>query len=86
MKRRALDELLKWKTRAGRKPLVLRGARQVGKSHLARALAGAAFEGILELNFERDASLAGLFSGASVKETVRLMEARYGVAVVEGKT
>ncbi len=86
MKRKALDELLKWKTRSGRKPLVLRGARQVGKSHLARALAAEAFEGILELNFERDASLAGLFSGASVKETVRLLEARYGVPVVEGKT
>jgi predicted AAA+ superfamily ATPase len=86
MKRRALDELLKWRNRAGRKPLVLRGARQVGKSHLARALAAEAFEGILELNFERDASLAGLFSGASVKETVRLLEARYGMAVVEGRT
>ena len=34
------------------------------------ALAAEAFEGILELNFERDASLAGLFPGASVKETV----------------
>jgi hypothetical protein len=33
-------------------------------------LAAEAFEGILELNFERDASLAGLFPGASVKETV----------------
>jgi len=86
MKRRALDELLKWRNRAGRKPLVLRGARQVGKSHLARALAAEAFEGILELNFERDASLAGLFSGASVKETVRLLEARYGMTVVEGRT
>lgn len=86
MKRRALDELLKWRNRPGRKPLVLRGARQVGKSHLARALAAEAFDGILELNFERDASLAGLFSGASVKEIVRLLEARYGMPVVEGQT
>ena len=86
MKRKALAELLKWRNRAGRKPLVLRGARQVGKSYLARALAEEAFEGILELNFERDASLAGLFSGASVRETVRLLEARYGMPVVEGKT
>jgi DNA replication protein DnaC len=39
MKRKALAELLKWRNRAGRKPLVLRGARQVGKSYLARALA-----------------------------------------------
>ncbi len=64
MKRRAFEELSIWRNRAGRKPLVLIGARQVGKSHLARALAAEAFEGILELNFERDASLAGLFSGA----------------------
>ena len=86
MKRRALAELLEWRNRAGRKPLVLRGARQVGKSYLARALAAEAFEGILELNFERDSSLAGLFSGASVRETVRLLEARYGQPVEEGRT
>jgi hypothetical protein len=40
IKRRALDELLNWRTRAGRKPLVLSGARQVGKSRLARVGGG----------------------------------------------
>jgi predicted AAA+ superfamily ATPase len=58
----------------------------VGKSYLARALAAEAFEGILELNFERDATLAGLFSGTSVSEIVRLLEARYSQPVEEGKT
>ena len=67
-------------------PLIVHSICRTPCSIAASALADAAFEGILELNFERDVSLAGLFSGASVKETVRLLEARYGMAVVEGKT
>ena len=38
MHRFALDYLQQWMRRASRKPLVVRGARQVGKSHLVRRL------------------------------------------------
>ena len=39
MKRIALQELIEWKNRTGRKPLVLNGARQVGKTWLLREFA-----------------------------------------------
>jgi len=86
MTRRALTDLLEWKDRPGRKPLVLRGARQVGKSYLARAFGSTAFENLVELNFERDPTLASLFSGPSVREIVRLLEARIGQPIGEGRT
>ena len=44
MYRFALEELKNWISRPDHKPLVLRGARQVGKSYLAHMLADEAFD------------------------------------------
>ncbi len=62
MHRIALDYLRTWTTRAGRKPLILRGARQVGKSHLVRMLAEDAFEDMLEINLEVEPDAGSLFA------------------------
>ncbi len=52
--KRIIDHfLVEWKTRVNRKPLLLRGARQVGKTHAARAL-GATFPVFVEFNLEDD--------------------------------
>jgi len=48
-----VDLLLSWLNKKGRKPLIVRGARQVGKSHLVRQLAHLSGRACLELNFER---------------------------------
>ncbi len=48
-----VDLLLSWLTKKGRKPLIVRGARQVGKSNLVRHLAKLSGRSCLELNFER---------------------------------
>ena len=47
------DLLLNWLNKAGRKPLILRGARQVGKSSLVRQVAKLSQRSCFELNFER---------------------------------
>ena len=39
MKRAAIDNLYKWKDKTGRKPLIIRGARQVGKTWIMKAFA-----------------------------------------------
>ena len=62
MKRLLTETLLSWLHGTGRKPLVLRGARQVGKTWLARGLARSAGLDLVEVNFERDPHLAPLFS------------------------
>ena len=51
---RSIDQyLLDWKEEEGHKPLLLRGARQVGKSSAIRQLART-FKHFVEVNFERD--------------------------------
>jgi len=60
--RRHIDDvLLKWKDEPRRKPLLIRGARQVGKSSAVRQL-GKTFKYFVEVNLERQPSLAALFT------------------------
>lgn len=60
MKRDLMFHLKAWQTDGDRKPLLLRGARQVGKSYLAREL-GREFPGFVEINFELEPGLKLLF-------------------------
>ena len=62
MKRHLFEKLLDWKTSSARKPLILMGARQVGKTTLLRAFGEAAYEHVVYLNFEFDPHLADLFA------------------------
>lgn len=62
-KEREIDkELQNWAKRSKRKPLLLRGARQVGKSTAVRHL-GEQFESFVEINFDRQKSVHALFDG-----------------------
>ena len=63
MKRTIDDHLLRWKLDHHRKPLLIRGARQVGKTYSVRQLGGT-FTHFVEVNFEKERQLAGLFSGS----------------------
>ena len=61
MRRNIFDHLLQWKADAGRKVLLLRGARQVGKTFVVREL-GATFPAFIEVNFEKDVDVARFFN------------------------
>ena len=61
MKRYAIKELYEWKNKANRKPLILQGARQVGKTWLMKEFAQEAFEKSIYINFENDKRLSHLF-------------------------
>jgi uncharacterized protein len=61
-KRKIDSELLNWKNESFRKPLLLRGARQVGKSSAVRELSKK-FEYFLEINFEEQKKVHRLFEG-----------------------
>ncbi|WP_299983273.1 AAA family ATPase [Desulfobacula sp.] len=62
--------------RARRKPLVIRGARQVGKSYLVSMFAEQNFSNFIEINFEKDQEVISLFSGTPEK-IIKLLELRY---------
>lgn len=86
MYRRALDYLIEWKDRKSRKPIIVRGARQVGKTWLARELATTCFDDLIEINFEYEIEAASLFESRNPKEILSLLEIRYGKKIVPGKT
>jgi len=65
----ASKELDRWLKSHNRKPLVLRGARQVGKTWLVRDLAKRQHLELIELNLERFPSLADLFSEKILKKS-----------------
>lgn len=64
MKRAVREDFQTWLNDARRKPLILRGARQVGKTWLVRELARERNLALLEVNFERDPTQAKAFDTA----------------------
>lgn len=61
MERTAISELYEWKKRPDRKPLIVRGARQVGKTWLILDFAGKAYNKYVYVNFEEDDVLNHVF-------------------------
>lgn len=61
LKRLLLDSLIAWKQQSERKPILLDGARQTGKSFLLEQLFGAHFEQVIRLDFLEQPALASLF-------------------------
>ena len=84
---RLIDNYLKeWALRRARKPLLLRGARQVGKSTAVRQL-GKQFENFVEINLEKQPSFIQFFQGdLDVKRIVPQLSAMVGKPIVAGQT
>ncbi len=64
MKRILYKELLLWKNNSKRKPLLLQGARQVGKTYLVNQFGKAEYENYIYLNFEQNKEIKKLFEGS----------------------
>ena len=61
MKRKMMDRLLKWKEEKPRKPLLLKGVRQVGKTHLLKEFGSRYFPKFHYFNFEKQKDLDKIF-------------------------
>ena len=62
MKRNIYNDLLKWKNNSNRKPLILEGARQVGKTWIVKEFGRNEFQQVAYLNFESSERLRSLFN------------------------
>lgn len=84
---RSIDQqLLEWKQSSVHKPLLLRGARQVGKSSAIRHL-GETFKHYIEVNFEKRSELKELFEKTSdVHQLAARLGMLYNVPIEAGKT
>ena len=86
MKRDLTKTLSDWAKSKKRKPLILRGARQVGKTWLAREISKE-FDFYLEVNFERNPELNVFFKGNfDVLEINRNLSNYFGKKIIPGKT
>lgn len=63
MYRFAIEELKKWKARKNRKPLIIRGARQVGKTWLMKEFGASSYEQTVYINFDSNTQMQRLFDG-----------------------
>lgn len=86
MYRTALTDLEKWKNQKNRKPLVLRGARQVGKTWLVREFAKSHFDHLVEINFDQTPEKAKLFVKGNVDRCLQLLETDYDCTIDPDRT
>ena len=81
MRRYISDNLQNWLNRSDRKPVVLRGARQVGKTWLVRDFAKSLNLKLIELNFEREPELAEIFEEKSPDKVLISLERIKGTRI-----
>jgi uncharacterized protein len=87
MKRFFIEKLKKWADSPNRKPLVLSGARQVGKTWLLQELGRTHYAKTAYVNFERHPELASLFDGAfDFRRILTGLQAASGVRITPGDT
>jgi predicted AAA+ superfamily ATPase len=86
MKRLAEKYLIDWKDRVGRMPLIVRGARQVGKTHLVEAFGKSCFPAVLTVNLEQKEDLHALFNRMEAKRITQELSLYFNQPVVPGRT
>jgi hypothetical protein len=72
MKRFITDKLIDWKNSKDRKPLILKGARQVGKTYILKEFGEKNYDNVAYFNFDHDDGLAELF--LNTKDPKRIIE------------
>ncbi len=84
--RKIIKYLLEWKKRSNRKPMVLRGARQVGKTSAVLIFAEKYFKNIIHLNLEKAEYLRLVKSDLSLNEFLILLKAEFNQVIIPGET
>lgn len=79
MKRKVMDNLINWKNREDRKPLILRGERQVGKTYILKSFGETYYKNVAYFNFDHNGDLKSVFD--NTKDPNRLLEQ---LAIING--
>lgn len=87
MRRAAMRKLMEWKAHPGRKPLLVRGARQVGKTWLMKAFGSEAFERTAYINFDNNVAMRAVLEGDyDLRRLLGAFQIESGVHIEPGKT
>lgn len=87
MKRRITESLIEWKNNKDRKPLIINGARQVGKSYILQEFGANHYDNVVEINFEMNKSLSDFIENdINPINIIQYIEVATGQVITEGKT
>ena len=87
MYRRAIEELKSWKECSDRKPLIIRGARQTGKTWLMKEFGRSYYERVAYINFENNPRMEILFQeDFDIDRLLLGLQAESGCVIVPGET
>ncbi len=87
MKRNALESLIRWKSSEDRKPMVLKGARQVGKTWLMKEFGRSAYDSFVYFNFDEEEELKSIFeANKNPQRIVELLSLIAGEKILPEKT
>ena len=87
MQRSAIYDLKKWKDAPERKPLIIRGARQVGKTWLMKEFGQSCYESYVYFNFDEEDELKSIFeANKNPQRIVELLSMVAGEKILPGET
>ena len=87
MKRLVKEKLILWKKSSNRKPLIIYGARQIGKTYTVLDFGKTEYDNVLYCNFENDKELHKLFErNLNPERIVEGLKAYYSVSIFKGNT
>lgn len=87
MNRFAINDLIKWKESDRRKPLIIEGARQVGKTWLVSEFASKHYKNLAYVNFESQKNLRGLFAdNFDIERILQTISIATGQTITPGET
>ena len=87
MKRKLMKKLIEWKTSENRKPLIILGARQTGKTWLMKEFGKEYFPSCVYVSFFNNRRAAGLFeSDYDTNRIISSLEAQYHTTITPGET
>ena len=86
MKRLLINDLIKWKAKRDRKPLILNGARQVGKTWLLQHFGVTEYQSVAYINCEKQDNLDQIFFNFDTSRMIRALSATADVDIQPGTT
>lgn len=87
MKRKITQQLIEWKNSTSRKPLIINGARQVGKTFILREFGRENYKNTVYVNLESNGTVASMFSDdISPSKLIKYLEAETGERILPNET
>ncbi len=80
------EHLKYWKDKINRKPLIISGSRQTGKTYVVRQFADKHFDNFLEVNFEKNPDICQIFEIGDTNAILNNLELLFDRKITEGKT